>query len=398
LNEFGMVSPKYNSVWCPQNIKGRQLSEYRICTATGKKTGGNCILRQNNKADLVPKTTVWVDLSRVAHNIRELKSLCPGTTRLMAVVKANAYGHGAVETAKKTLTGGADYLGVARVSEAVEIRRAGIGAPILLFGDVDEDHLEYLADNDIRVTISTGQDAERLSKRALETGMTIKAHIKVDTGMGRLGVFINSHPTAAPTTDVELTSDNIRDILEFKGIHVEGVYTHFANADAGNKQHALGQLKVFKDILSKLEQKGFKPEICHAANSAAIIAMPQAHFDMVRTGIAMYGLWPSDEVDKTKVNLKPAMSIVSKIIQLKSVSAGFKISYGSTHTTSDPTLIATVPIGYADGYSRLLSSKGSMLVRGKKAPIVGRVCMDFTMIDVGKIADVTLGDEVVIMG
>ena len=354
---------------------------------------------ENSKAAFSPETIVRVDLSLIVHNIGELKRLCSATTRFLAMVKANAYGHGAVEIAGKALESGTDYLGVARVSEAVELRRAGIKAPVLLFGEVDEDHLEYLANNDIRVTIFTRQDAERFSKKALETGITIKAHINLDTGMGSLGMFIKSHQTVTVAkTDVALTSENIQAILDLEGIYIEGVYTHFANADTTNKQHALDQLKVFKDILARLEQKGFKPEICHAANSSAIIDMPQTHFDMVRPGIAIYGLWPSDEVDKTKVNLKPAMSIVSKIIQLKSVPAKFQISYGSTYMTSASTLIAIIPIGYADGYSRLLSSKGSMLVRGKKAPIVGRVCMDFTMIDVGNIPGVTVGDEVVIMG
>lgn len=353
----------------------------------------------SNKKALVPKTTVRVDLSLVAWNIRELKKLCTGTTRMMAVVKANAYGHGAVETAKTALGCGADYLGVARVSEAVELRKACIDAPILLFGDVDENHIEYLAANDIRVTLSTERDAVRLSKKAAAAGVTVKAHVKVDTGMGRLGIFVDpQNSVSSPTTDVKQTFDIIVHILGLEGIHVEGLYTHFANADAGDKQHALGQLKIFNDILEMLNQKGFKPDICHAANSAAIIEMPQAHFDMVRPGIAIYGLWPSDEVDKTKVELKPAMSIVSNIIQLKNVPPGFKVSYGSRHTTPESTLIATVPIGYADGYSRLLSSKGSMLVRGKKAPIVGRICMDFTMIDVGGIKGVAEGDEVVVMG
>ena len=328
-----------------------------------------------------------------------LKHLCPGTTRLMAVVKANACGHGAVEVARKAIASGADFLAVARISEAVELRSAGILSPILLFGDVNTDHLAYIADKDIRITLSSVKDAQKVSDQAVKKAIAVKVHIKVDTGMGRLGLYVESKDgTGSVFTDTSHTADKIMEMRALGGVDVEGVYTHFANADALDKQHASEQLSVFTDLLAKLEQKGFKPAICHAANSAATIDMPGAHFDMIRPGISLYGLWPSDEVDQSKVELKPAMSILSKIIHLKTVPAGFKISYGSTYRTTRSSLIATVPIGYADGYSRGLSSKGVMIVRGIRTPVIGRVCMDFTMIDVSKVTHAVVGDDVVVMG
>ncbi|WP_300455320.1 alanine racemase [Desulfobacula sp.] len=346
----------------------------------------------------VPKTYIQVDLSLLSHNIRELRNASRAPA-CMAVVKANAYGHGAVATAKTALACGVEWLAVARVSEAYELRCAHICAPILLFGDVDDRHLAYLSSHDIRITISSEEDALRISKKAVKLGLIIKAHIKIDTGMGRLGLYFQPpRTTVSSTTDVEGTREMVLRIAALEGIDVEGVYTHFANADSRDKTHAGRQLEIFKDLLNALKDKGFFPKICHAANSAATIDMPQAHFSMIRPGIALYGLWPSDEVDKTRVNLKPVMSIISKIIQLKKVPAGYKISYGNTYTTDCDTMIATVPIGYADGYSRLLSSRGAMLVKGMRAPIVGRICMDFTMIDVGAIKDVALGDDVVVMG
>ena len=354
----------------------------------------------NSKTDIfpLPKTYVQVDLSLLSHNIRALRNISCASA-CMAVVKANAYGHGAVPVAKQALACGVEWLAVARVSEAYEIRSANIDAPILLFGDVDDGYLEYLSSNEIRITISTEEDALRISRKAVKLGLTIKAHIKIDTGMGRLGLYFQSSQTAASSiTDTGQVVKVVLGIAALEGINVEGMYTHFANADTRDKTHANQQLVLFKELVTALRDKGFSPVICHAANSAATIDMPQAHFDMIRPGISLYGLWPSDEVDKTRVKLKPVMSIISKIIQLKKVPPGYKISYGSTYCTNCDTLIATVPIGYADGYSRLLSSRGAMLVRGMRAPIVGRVCMDFTMIDVGAIKDVALGDEVVIMG
>ena len=368
--------------------------------ALESSSNAKCLIKRNIFADtsLLPETRIHVDLSAITHNVQALKGRCRPGTALMAVVKANAYGHGALAVSRTVLASGADALAVARISEAVELRKAGIDAPILLFGDLVSSQVPWMIANDVRGTITSVQDAKRLAHAARETGIApLKVHIKVDTGMGRLG-FLSGAPGTEAVPNGKNTFKNIMGILFLEGLSVEGLYTHFANADAADKGHALRQVDRFRTLVDQLDAQGVRPQICHAANSAATIEIPDAHFDMVRPGISLYGLWPSNEVDHTLVDLKPALSITSKIIHLKAVPANFKISYGSIHTTTCPTKIATIPIGYADGYSRLLSSKGDMLVRGFNAPIVGRVCMDFTLIDVGHIPDVAVGDEVVILG
>ncbi len=373
--------------------------------------------------ELLPQTRVVVDLGAVAHNINVLKGLLAPGTGFMAVVKADAYGHGAVQIARTVLENGADCLGVARISEAVELREAGIDVPILLFGDLLPEQVPYLAAHDIRITLGCLETARAIAATAKDQKKPLKVHIKVDTGMGRLGILHDQFVTpdqfvkpdkfgrpdqsgkpdqfGKPGNGLALPLQCIEEILairELKGIEIEGVYTHLANADARDKAHTQRQISRFKHLVTELARNGLTPPMIHAANSAGVIDMPESHFNMVRPGIAMYGLWPSGEVDKTRISLKQAMSIRSKIIHLKSVSKGFKISYGSTHVTQISTRIATIPIGYADGYSRKLSSKGEMIVRGSKARITGRVCMDFTMIDVGHISRAVLGDEVVILG
>ncbi|MBU1344254.1 MAG: alanine racemase [Proteobacteria bacterium] len=340
------------------------------------------------KSNFSSRTTVHVDLDAVAHNIRALKQRCRPGTGLMAVVKANAYGHGAVNVSRTALENGACFLAVARFFEAVTLREAGITSPILIFGDMMPADIPWLAHQDVRISLSCLETAKAVSRAALDNNLVVKAHIKVDTGMGRLGFM--SEPK-------KILTDMIR-IMALDGLYVEGVYTHLANADAKDKTHAMEQIKSFNILLDLLSSRNAKPKICHAANSAALIELPKTHYNMVRAGISLYGLWPSNEVDHTVINLKPAMSIRSKIIHLKLVPENFKVSYGSTYETLHPTKIATVPIGYADGYSRQLSSKGHMLVQGIKAPVAGRVCMDFTMIDVGYIPGAAMGDDVVIMG
>ncbi|MCG8637366.1 MAG: alanine racemase [Desulfobacterales bacterium] len=339
---------------------------------------------------LLPQTTVDVDLGVLARNVRALKGLASGSTRFMAVVKANAYGHGAVPVAKTALANGADFLAVARISEAVTLRQAGIDAPVLLFGDVLPDQAAYMAANDIRATITDIETARTLSAGLSQ--QPLKVHIKIDTGMGRLGFVHSPHDGNARLIE------DILAVHALDGLDVEGIYTHLSKADERDKTHAREQIRQFRQLLGQLAEKGFAPKLRHAANSAGLIELPESHFDMVRPGIALYGLRPSPEVDISKTGLEPVMRIRSKIIQVKQVPKGFGVSYGATHVTPSPTTIATIPIGYADGYSRQHSNCGIMLVRGQKAGVVGRVCMDFTMIDVGHIAGAAPGDEVVIMG
>lgn len=351
------------------------------------------------EAGLLPQTRVEIDLGALAHNIQVLKGLVSSETQFMAVVKADAYGHGAVQAAVIALENGADWLAVSRISEAIQIKEAGIDAPMLLLGDVQAEQLPYLSAHDISITLSCLATAQAISAAAETLKKPLKVHVKVDTGMGRLGI-LHDHlvfpniPLDTPWKSVA----EIQAIHSLKGLFMEGLYTHLANADARDKTSARLQLDRFALLAKKLKENGVNPPLVHAANSAALIDLPESHLNMVRPGLAMYGLWPSDEMDQTRISLKPVLSIRSKIVHLKSVPKGFEISYGGTYVTTGPTKIATIPIGYADGYSRLLSNKGEMLVQGIKAPIRGKVCMDFTMIDVGHIPHAALGDEVMILG
>jgi len=349
--------------------------------------------------DTQPLTWAEIDLDALAHNYRELRRVTAPAASLMAVVKADAYGHGAPQVARVALQNGASFLAVARMDEAIRLRQAGISAPILLFGYSLPAYVESLIDQNIRASVNSLDAARALSTAAEHCHKIIKAHIKIDTGMGRLGIMADGiAPTATHTSTTESAVNMVMAIAALPGIEVEGIFTHFASADSRDKSHALGQLSHFKDLLQALEERGFDAAYRHAANSAATIEMPESHLDLVRPGIAQYGLWPSDEVDRQRIDLKPVMSIKSSVIHVKEVGADFGVSYGSTYVTPGPTRIATIPIGYADGYDRILSSKGHMLVRGKRAPIIGRVCMDLTMIDVGHIPDVSLEDEVVLLG
>ncbi len=342
-----------------------------------------------------PVTRAQIDLGAIAHNIRELRRLAQPDAMLNAVVKADGYGHGSVPVAKTALANGADRLAVARLCEAKKIREGGLDAPLLLFGyatpTVLRDYIEY----DIIPSVGSIDLAQRLSAAAQKEGVRLKIHLKVDTGMGRLG-FVSGALVAAPDDNKVL--NDITAIAKLPNLEIEGIYTHFANADSRDKSHARGQFQIFDGLLTQIKGQGIEIPVRHAANSAANIEMPETHLDMVRPGISIYGLYPSDEVDRALIDLKPAMTLKSTVIQLKEVPAGFKVSYGSTFEAKRPSVIASVPVGYADGYSRLLSSNGFMLVNGQRAPIAGRVCMDITMINVTDIDGVQEGDEVVIFG
>jgi len=349
--------------------------------------------------DVPSLTWAEIDLGALAHNYRELRRVTRSSATMMAVVKADGYGHGAPQVAGVALENGAEFLAVARLNEAIMLREAGISAPILLFGHSLPDYVGILDSQNIWAALNTLESAHCISAEAVRRKTTIKAHIKVDTGMGRLGLMTDE--IAVQSTSREQFDRAIKDIKAISalpGIKVEGIFTHFANADSRDKDHALIQLSRFKKILEDLKKHAFQVKYRHAANSAAIIELPESHLDMVRPGIAQYGLWPSEEVDKQRIDLKPVMSLKSRVIQVKEVGSGFAVSYGSTYVTPGPTRIATIPIGYADGYDRILSSSGHMLVRGVRAPIIGRVCMDLTMIDVGHVPDVRLEDEVVVLG
>ncbi len=336
----------------------------------------------------VPATRIEVDLDAIAANTRVLKQACAPQTSLMAVVKANAYGHGAVHVAQTVLSHGAAWLGVARMAEAVQLRDAGIDVSILVFGNTLPDRAVAAAEHGIRITLTGPETARTIHAAARAAGTVVTAHIKIDTGMGRLGL--------CPGLDMDRTLADIRSIMQLDHLKIEGIYTHFANADAADKTHARQQLALFSELLDHLDADHLLPRIIHAANSAATLTLPESHLTLVRPGISLYGLCPGPGVDSPQ--LTPALSLISEITQVKQVPKGFPVSYGSTHVTGRPTVIATVPVGYADGYSRNLSNTAHMLVKGQRARVTGRVCMDFTMIDVSHIPEVGPGDEVVVMG
>ncbi len=346
-----------------------------------------------------PLTWVEIDLSAYRHNIAELRRATRPEACFMVVVKANGYGHGAVEVAKVALESGADRLGVARLHEAVELRKAGISAPILIFGLTPVADVDTLLDLDLTQAVFLHATAEALAAEAVTRGNRLRVHIKVDTGMGRLGLLTedpDANGLGRGAADHRVAE--VETIASLRGLEVEGVFTHFATADHADKTYANRQLQRFLELVDRLRQQGLEFPLNHAANSAALIDMPESHLDMVRPGIATYGLYPSTEVDHERVDLKRVMEWKARIIQLKKVPAGFGVSYGITHETPRPTTLATVAVGYADGLKRGLSSRGQMLVGGQRVPIVGRICMDLTLLDVGEVPGVAVGDEVVILG
>jgi len=333
-------------------------------------------------------TFVEIDMAAFRNNIEEIKKKLSGNAGFIAVVKADAYGHGAAVLAREAVRLGSPLLAVARFNEAMKLRQEGIDSPILIFGYCDETDIYEYAVHDIRPTVNTVEDAERISSKCSSLDKNVKVHVKVDTGMGRHGICCSA----------EESVKIMEEIAAFPNIEIEGIYSHFANSDTKDKRHALFQLDKFEKIRKILQDDLKYNYKFHIANSAAIMEIPQSHYDLVRPGIILYGLKPSDETENHKINLHPVMSLKTKITQLKRVPAGFSVSYGSTFITEKETVIATVPVGYADGYSRLLSSKGEMLVRGKRAPVIGRVCMDLCMIDVTGIPGVKPNDEVVVFG
>ncbi|AOY56819.1 MULTISPECIES: alanine racemase [Desulfococcus] len=342
------------------------------------------------------KHVVWaeIDLGAIHHNLKALKRLIGPAVRMLVAVKANSYGHGLIPVARQALADGVDMLGVARIDEGIQLRRAGITAPILLFGYTAPDATADLLKYDLTPTVFSHATAKAMSAAALAAGKPLPVHVKLDTGMGRIGL-------AAPDLDILHGSDSVREIeriAHLEGLIPEGIYTHFASADDRDKTSAGRQFERFMTTLSELAQSGVTFPLRHAANSGAVIDMPETHLDMVRPGIAVYGLYPSNDVARSRIDLIPAMTLKARIAQIKSVPAGFQVSYGSTYTTPKPTVIATVPVGYADGYPRGLSSRGIMLAGGLRVPVIGRICMDLTMLDVGDVPGIKAEDEVVILG
>ena len=330
-------------------------------------------------------TEAVVDLDAIAFNIRSLKNHVGPGPRFMAVVKADAYGHGIIHVAKTAAKAGADWLGVALLEEAVALRRAGIDLPILVLGEAFSKGAEQYVEYDIRATVCSLDSLLALNRAGELGGSKVRVHVKVDTGMGRIG----------------LEPDQVLPMIEraqaLRNIQIEGLFSHFASADEEDKTFSFDQLDRFKKVISTLENRGIGIPIKHFAGSAATIDIPESYFDMVRPGISIYGAYPSEEVDHS-VPLKPAMTMKTAISFLKEVESGTPLSYGRTYRTQRRSRIATLPVGYGDGYPRLLSNRGEVLVAGQRAPVVGRVCMDMTLIDVTHIPGVSVGAEVVLFG
>lgn len=330
---------------------------------------------------------VWaeINLKNLEDNIKNIKSRIHGNAKFCAVVKADAYGHGAIAVARKAVEMGADYLAVAVLSEAIELRQAGFTTPILILGATQNEDAGLLVDYDITQAVFTMEQAEAISKEAVRRHKTAKVHLAVDTGMSRIGV----RPESA--------GEFAKNISALEGIDLEGMFSHFALADVKDKTFANQQLANFKLAIQKTEEAGVKIAIRHIANSAALLEMPETHFDMVRAGIILYGLWPSDEVEHV-IELKQVMKVCAKLMYVKDLHIGEAISYGCTWKAQRESKIATLPMGYADGYTRLFTGKAQVDFCGKRAPIVGRICMDQCMADITDIPELKQGDTVVLFG
>jgi len=337
-----------------------------------------------------PQRPTWleIDLSAIANNTRLIKTLVGPRVRVMTSLKADAYGHGALKVAHTVLHNGASMLGVATVSEATPLRDAGIDAPILVYGYIPHWQMREAVRLGITATLYSSESARALSRAALALAKTVKVHVKVDTGMGRLGI---RHEQLDEIVAL------VREILSLPALELEGIYTHFASADTHDQTHVRLQLARFQHVLSALTVQGLRPPIVHAANSAATLSLPEAHFDMVRPGTATYGLDPSSEV-RLPEGFRAALSFKTQVSQVKWVPEGECISYGCTYITECPTRIAVLPVGYADGFRRAPKNWGSVLIHGQEAPILGRVCMDQCMVDVTHIPETRMGDEVVLIG
>lgn len=329
-----------------------------------------------------------IDLDNIAHNVREIRRITNKKAEIMGVVKADAYGHGVFGVVRTLLNNGVTRLAVSMLDEAIQLRQKGIDVPILILSYTDPCRAEEIVLNEVTQTVFSMDLAEALSAAAVRLKKKVRIHIKIDTGMSRVG-FMPGYNAVK----------NVVYISNLPGIVIEGLFTHFASADEADRNYTYMQFERFMSICSELSRIGVHIPIKHVANSAALIQFPEMHLDMVRPGIILYGMYPSDYVDKSRINLKPAMTLKANIILVKNVEKGTSISYGRTFTTKRDSKIATIPIGYADGYSRRLSNKGKVLVNGQVAPIVGRICMDQCMIDVTDLTgDVKVGDEVVLFG
>lgn len=327
-----------------------------------------------------------IDLDAIAYNTRNIKKLI-GDKDLIAVVKANCYGHGVIDIIPTLLENGVSRFAVAMISEALEIRDNKITAPVMILGFTPLYLGEELINNNIEQTVYDLDYAKELSKIALTLNKKAKIHIAIDTGMGRIGFLPN-----------EKSIDNITEICSLEGIEVIGIFTHFSTSDEKDKEYSHEQFTKMLSVMDTLKKRGIDIPLKHVANSGAIIDLPDTYLDAVRAGIILYGYYPSDEIDKNNLALKPALTLKATITNVKTLEKDMYVSYGRTFKTSNETIVATIPVGYADGYLRKLAENGKVIIKGEFAPIIGRICMDQFMIDVTNIPDVKIGNEVILLG
>lgn len=332
-----------------------------------------------------PLTYIEVDLDAVAHNAQAIKAHIGPHVHLIAVVKANAYGHGMVEVARTALQHGASWLAVGRVDEGIALRDAGITAPILVMGYTLPGDIEDAVVRALTLTVADLASVEAVSTLACRLGRIIPVHVKVDTGMGRFGVLPDE------------VLPFVAEVSALPGAQIEGLYTHFAVAELADKEYTWHQFRIFQKVRAELEAARYRIPVYHVANSAAMLDLPEMHLDAVRVGIALYGLSPSGKV-ATTVPLRPALSLKSHVARVRTLPAGSSISYGRTYITQRDTPVALIPVGYGDGYHRVLSNRGMVLINGRRAPIVGRICMDQFVVDISRVGPVELNSEVVLIG
>ena len=336
-------------------------------------------------------TRAEIDLTAFRHNLQNLRKYLDPQTRIMAIVKADAYGHGAVSCARIAVeSGAANYLGAGVIEEGIELRENGLNAPILILGSIFPDEAEDLVRHNLATILCTQPLAQALSKEAEKQDKTVSVHIKVDTGMNRLGISPENLPTLL---------DQVRNL---KNLKIEALSTHFSSADDEDLSVTQAQFEKFQTALTILQKEGVHTPIVHCANTSALFKFPESHFNMVRPGLILYGVLPSPSlrpvIDQGENPFQPVMQWKSQIILLKPIAKNQPVSYSGSFTTQRDSLIATLPIGYADGLHRMLSNKMDVLIRGRRAPQVGNICMDMILIDVTDIPDVQAGDEVVIFG
>lgn len=329
-----------------------------------------------------------VDLDAVLYNAESIHKNIAENTKIMAVIKTDGYGHGAVEIARELER--LDYIygyGVATVEEGIILRKKGMKKPILILGYVFREHYYDVVKYDIAPAVFTIDMARDLSKAAIVAEKDCRIHLAVDTGMGRIGYKVN-----------EESADEMEQITKLPHIIVEGIFTHFSRADETDRTNTELQIARFQEMNQMLFARGIRIPVKHCSNSAGILEFPEANMDVVRAGIILYGIFPSEEVSREKLPLKPVMTLNSHVAYVKTLEKGCPVSYGGTYVTEKETVIATIPVGYGDGYCRGLSNKGYVLIHGKKAPITGKVCMDQFMVDVTEIPDVKVGDKVTLIG